>query len=1284
MADFKLGRIKFKWRGNWATSTSYLIDDVVKYGGNSYVVTANHTSPANENLFYTSPGTYTNYWSLQAEALFFKGAYANSTWYKLNDVVSYGGKQYRCTTAHTSSSAVLNQSNFEQFVDGHIYRGDYADATQYRLNDIVKYGGRQYRCTTEHTSSSAVLDTSKFTLYVDGLDFKGDWSGSTYYKLNDVVKYGAFQYKVTTAHTSGGSFDNSKFAVYSEGLQFEDSYNASTTYQDGDVVTYGGYSYVYINSTPASGQTPTDNSYWDVLTTGFKALGTYSHGTAYKTGDTIQYGGNNYVATANNTSQYPANTNGTTNTTYWQLNLEGFNYRNAYDASVTYNIGDVVRLTSTSYVAIQDRINNVSPDSDATKWQVVAQGDTGAVLSTRGDIVIQGAAQTTRLPIGPVGSVLTTDGLDPSWSNAEGKNVIYVANSGSDSNAGSQFLPFKTINKALSVATSGDIVDFDTITGGTGGTPGTYDIEQTGSTGSGTGAKARVILDGSSTPSIILTDGGTGHAADDVVDFSTNGPDSSDQMGGASQIKITVVSASVGDVVYVKNGVYRENLPLRVPAGVTVQGESLRGTEVRPASSTGSQVKTVSITTNVSGATNGTYNYVHANATNGSGIAASFVANVVVSSGAASSVTIYHGGTGFAVNDTITIPAASVGNGGNLVLTVTALENNNATNMFLLNNSTNLVQMTMKGLTATPGAGGTTRGAVTSLDPSGSITTASPYIQNCSSVNGGTGYGSTGIQIDGNLHSAGNRSILANDFTQINSDGYGVHALGGGRGEMVSIFTYYCLKSFYAQSGGFIRGLNCSSAYGEKGAEATGTLSSETAVSVQARGQMLKYDATQFLGAATESDVSDTVGTQGQGTATISGAGGASATIFRTNISTDHFHIESITGSFVNGETLTITKEDSSTYQVKAASSSAQTGQTGALIAVDSSDSTLGSTNVIKLGANVQFAGDSTYYRVSAVSETNTSNRQATIRLTSSVTSGNAIADNTATTITTGYSNIRLTGHDFLDIGTGDFTSTNYPGGPSQPADQSDEVTEDGAGRVYFTSTDQSGDFRVGDLFRIEQATGVATLNADAFDLSGLSELQLGSIGAELGATINEFSTDETLGNDANTAVPTERAVKGYLTRDKAGTGAWVPPTGTTAQRPTGDTLFEGAIRYNATLVTWEGYNGTQWTGLGGGNPWATFTADGSTALTVAANDRYLIDTTAAAQTITLPASPLTGDQVSIVDLAGTFDTNNVTLARNSLKIMGQTADMTLNVEHTGIQLVYTGSTYGWKLVQNF
>ena len=180
-------------------------------------------------------------------------------------------------------------------------------------------------------------------------------------------------------------------------------------------------------------------------------------------------------------------------------------------------------------------------------------------------------------------------------------------------------------------------------------------------------------------------------------------------MGGASNMTIAVVSASVGDVVYVKNGVYRESLPLRIPAGVTVQGESLRGTEVRPASGTGHQIKTVSITTDVSGVANGTYSFVHPNATSGSGVGSSAVFTVTVTNGNATdgSVVVHNGGVGFLVNDTITIPAASVGNGGNLVLTATAVENNNASNMFLLNNSTNLVQMTMKGLTGTPGAGGT-------------------------------------------------------------------------------------------------------------------------------------------------------------------------------------------------------------------------------------------------------------------------------------------------------------------------------------------------------------------------------------------------------------------------------------------------------------------------------------------------------------------------------------------------------------------------------------------------
>ena len=62
----------------------------------------------------------------------------------------------------------------------------------------------------------------------------------------------------------------------------------------------------------------------------------------------------------------------------------------------------------------------------------------------------------------------------------------------------------------------------------------------------------------------------------------------------------------------------------------------------------------------------------------------------------------------------------------------------------------------------------------------------------------------------------------------------------------------------------------------------------------------------------------------------------------------------------------------------------------------------------------------------------------------------------------------------------------------------------------------------------------------------------------------------------------------------------------------------------------------------------------------------------------------LEGDQVSFVDLNGTFDTNNLTIARNGNNIMGDKPDLVVSTENAGIQLVYTGSTQGWKLVQNF
>jgi hypothetical protein len=89
---------------------------------------------------------------------------------------------------------------------------------------------------------------------------------------------------------------------------------------------------------------------------------------------------------------------------------------------------------------------------------------------------------------------------------------------------------------------------------------------------------------------------------------------------------------------------------------------------------------------------------------------------------------------------------------------------------------------------------------------------------------------------------------------------------------------------------------------------------------------------------------------------------------------------------------------------------------------------------------------------------------------------------------------------------------------------------------VFYTSTDQDGNFRVGGLFNVEQATGIATLNVEAFNISGLNELQLGSVAlGGAGAVINEFSTDGTFSADSDSVVPTQKAIKTYITSQIGG-----------------------------------------------------------------------------------------------------------------------------------------------------
>ena len=99
-----------------------------------------------------------------------------------------------------------------------------------------------------------------------------------------------------------------------------------------------------------------------------------------------------------------------------------------------------------------------------------------------------------------------------------------------------------------------------------------------------------------------------------------------------------------------------------------------------------------------------------------------------------------------------------------------------------------------------------------------------------------------------------------------------------------------------------------------------------------------------------------------------------------------------------------------------------------------------------------------------------------------------------------------------------------------------------------------------------------------------------------------------------------------------------------------------------------------------GGTSWQ---AVKTTTYTAVAGQGVFANTSGGAWTLTLPSSPTIGDEVSVIDYAGTFDTNNLTIGRNSQNIQGSAADLTVATERAGFTLVFTDGTQGWLLKNN-
>ena len=458
---------------------------------------------------------------------------------------------------------------------------------------------------------------------------------------------------------------------------------------------------------------------------------------------------------------------------------------------------------------------------------------------------------------------------------------------------------------------------------------------------------------------------------------------------------------------------------------------------------------------------------------------------------------------GDSLRATIIKPASGLDSGGSV--------QNNRSTMFRMSNATVLQDLVMDGMGGyVPGSpahkpeSATIGGVYLALNAASPILTKSPYIYNVTSF----GNGATGAVLDGGLHASGNRSMLFHTYTAVHSDGLGIFLKNNSNAEMISTFTYYCTVGFAAIGGSKIRSLNSSNAYGEYAVYSAGFDSGETANTGAVKGTMLVY--TNVLTTSFQDGEQITGGTSG-----------ATAYVVNVQAEPKRIYIVSKSGTFQASETVT---GGSSGATATLTSGSVEVNQSGRILVTTFA-------TIPVAGDSLQFASvDGNAFQIQSVS-TVTANSVTYRVIVFSTSRATAVPANTTLTVRKEFSLVRLTGHDFLQVGTGGTDTTNWPNNPTQNPNQDYQVmtNETDPGRVYYTATDDLGNFYVGDQFKVDQATGNVTLDASAFNLSGLESLRLGSVGGLIGAAVNEFSTDGTMSQNSDTKVPTQQAIKTYV-----------------------------------------------------------------------------------------------------------------------------------------------------------
>lgn len=880
MAEFKLDRFRYTWRGEWQESTVYKKDDIIYNGGKSYVCITAHTSSsnfANESariLPGSNPPQPDPYWIVMVSGKTYSGVYTPGQDYAPGELVFYQGTLHLCKIPHTATSFGEQSTYWEDFIDGIDYVGDWVSGLDYGEGALVKYGGNVYRCVKAHSAGATLeenISTNKnincWDMFHPGIEWKGAWATATTYEKNDIVSFGGAIYECITTHTSSGTqISATNFQIRFTGTKFNNDWDSNTVYSIGDIVRYGGYLYSAVNtnqdSQPSVVTTLNANGdvikeavggdstkHWIILAKTNDFVGDWSLSGKYQTGDIVQRGGFLYEAVRDINLQDGDDSSATDlDPEVWLLLAKGQRWKAQWTPNTLYSRGDTVYYLGSAYTCTNEHTSSypTAPGDFAVDlydyWDLNVQAGRPAALTEKGDLLTydywrfdnyedDSTLGDGRLGIGEQNQILSvTAEQEIFWRNRDYENqLVYVATNGKDQEGyGREWeTPFRTIRHACEwiednfnplVPTKVAVAAGDFYEIGPISIPAGCVVM---------GDELRATTIHATGPIPAYQDDYGFHTAilQRFITLSQNLVQNIPVVvsAGNTTEQIRSLPAGSNDAFVFMNSqflIYKDRITYLTASGDT--NPTMSGTNTKT-TDTGLLNSVAIINANKEFIVQDCFAYI-------SNVFPAFtgdlvrIRNDIQSFIRAMTRDLEYPGTYGTLKAADRYARAVLGSG--------------TTDMFYCRDTTGLRNCTIEGLTGGLNPPGVydiyqrpTGGACVSLDPGWGpaddrmwIMKRSPYIQGVTNI-GDRCYGKV---VDGALHNGGNKSMTSNDFTQVLSDGIGAHIKNNARAELVSVFTYYCAVGYLAESGGIIRATNGNNSYGSFGSVSDGNDPTET------------------------------------------------------------------------------------------------------------------------------------------------------------------------------------------------------------------------------------------------------------------------------------------------------------------------------------------------------------------------------------------------------------------------------------------------------------------------